>query len=135
MSRGGALHAGRVDAVSGRRVRVTSPRTGAERRRPSPGTREIDEQTRLGEVYMSALVRSQLRLSLFVCTLLALLVGGLPLLLLLVPPLREARLLGLPVPWLLLAVAVYPVFAGLGWWYVRQAEHNEKDFEELVERR
>ena len=117
-----------------RRVAVTSPRTGAARRRHNPGTREIDEQTRLGEVYMRSLVRTQLRLSLFVCALLALLVGGIPLVLL-VPPVREARVLGLPLPWLLLACAVYPVFAGIGWWYVRQAERNERDFAELVERR
>jgi hypothetical protein len=128
------LHPVRVDKVSERRVVVTSPRRGVARRRPHAGTREIDEQTRLGEVYMSALVRSQLRLSLFVCTLLALVIGGLPLLLLFVPPVREARLLGLPLPWVLLAGAVYPVFAGIGWWYVRQAERNERDFADLVER-
>ncbi|MEO5875274.1 MAG: hypothetical protein ABIQ26_09795 [Streptosporangiaceae bacterium] len=118
-----------------RRVTVTSPRTRAATRRYSPGTREIDEQTRLGEVYMSALVRSQLRLSLFVCTLLLVVVGGLPLLFLLVRPVREARLMGFPLPWVLLAVLLYPLFVGIGWWYVRQAERNERDFTELVDRR
>jgi hypothetical protein len=118
-----------------KRVTVTSPRTRAATRPYSPGTQEIDEQTRLGEVYMTALVRSQLRLSLFVCTLLAIVVGGLPLIFMLVGPVREARVLGLPLPWLLLAVLIYPLFVGTAWWYVRQAERNERDFTELVDRR
>ena len=50
-----------------RRVRVTSPRTSAARRPIIPtGTREIDEQTRLGEIYMHSLIQSQLRLALAV---------------------------------------------------------------------
>jgi len=40
--------------------------------------------------------------------------------------------LGLPVPWLLLGVVVYPALLGLGWVYVRRAERNERDFAELV---
>lgn len=117
-----------------RRVVVTSPRTRAAVRRYSSGALEIDEQTRLGEVYMSALVRSQLRLSLFVCTLLVVVVGGLPLVFFLARPVREAEVLGLPLPWLLLAVLLYPLFAACGWWYVWQAERNERDFAEMVER-
>lgn len=117
------------------RVVVTSPRTRATARLRNPGTREIDEQTALGEVYMRALVRSQLRLSLFVCTLLSAVVGGLPLLFLMARPVREATLFGVPVPWLLLGVLLYPLFAACGWWYVRQAEANERDFADLVDRR
>jgi len=97
-------------------------------------TREIDEQTGLGEVYMRSLIRSQLRLGLTVCTVLGVLVGGLPLLFGLVPELREARVGGLPLAWLLLAGLIYPMFVLCGWWYVRQAERNERDFAELVDR-
>ena len=46
----------------------------------------------------------------------------------------EAHLLGLPLPWLLLGVLVYPAMLGLGWFYVRQAERNEHDFTDLVDR-
>ncbi|GGK77980.1 hypothetical protein Ppa06_41750 [Planomonospora parontospora subsp. parontospora] len=117
-----------------RREVVTSPRTQAARRSRYPATREIDEQTRLGEVYMRSLVRTQFRLALFVCTVLACVVGGLPLLFLLVPELREVRLLGVGLPWALLAGLVYPGFVAGAWLYVRQAERNERHFADLVER-
>ncbi|MGW5260479.1 hypothetical protein ACWEQG_05880 [Microbispora sp. NPDC004025] len=118
-----------------RRVTVTSPRTAAARRPRHPLTREIDEQTRLGEVYMGSLVRTQFRLALFVCTVLACVVGGLPLLFLLAPELRAVQLLGLPLPWVVLAGLVYPALVAGAWLYVRQAERNERDFADLVERR
>ncbi|MGW4640396.1 hypothetical protein ACWEN6_17810 [Sphaerisporangium sp. NPDC004334] len=118
-----------------RRQVVTSPRTTAARRPRQPVTREIDEQTSLGEVYMRSLVRTQFRLALFVCTVLSCVIGGLPLLFLLVPGLREVRLLGVPLPWLVLAGLIYPAFVAGAWLYVRQAERNERHFADLVERR
>ncbi len=117
-----------------RRQVVTSPRTTAARRPRYPVTMEIDEQTRLGEVYMRSLVRTQFRLALFVCTVLGCLIGGLPLLFLLVPALREVRLGGLPLPWVVLAGLIYPAFVAGAWLYVRQAERNERHFADLVER-
>jgi hypothetical protein len=39
-----------------RRVRVTSPRRGATRRRPVAVAREIDAQTGVGEVFVRSLV-------------------------------------------------------------------------------
>ena len=66
--------------------------------------------------------------------MLALTVGALPLLFPLCPALREQRLLGVPLPWLLLGVLVYPCLLLLGWRYVRRAERNERDFAELVGR-
>ncbi|GGO76645.1 hypothetical protein [Nonomuraea cavernae] len=117
-----------------RRVTVTSPRTAAARRPRYPATREIDEQTHLGEVYMRSLLRTQFRLALFVCTVLACVVGGLPLLFLAIPELREADLLGIPVPWAVLAGLIYPAFVVGAWLYVRQAERNERHFADLVER-
>lgn len=118
-----------------RRVTVTSPRTAAAYRRRSPATREIDEQTRVGELYMRSLLRTQLRLALFCCALLACAVGGLPLLFLLLPGLGELRVCGVPLPWLLLAGLIYPALVGGAWLYVRQAERNERHFADLVERR
>ncbi|MEV5407825.1 hypothetical protein AB0K60_03155 [Thermopolyspora sp. NPDC052614] len=117
-----------------RRETVTSPRTLAARRPRHSPTREIDEQTQLGEVYMRSLVRTQLRLGLFVCTLLGCVVGGLPLLFLLVPGLRELKVLGLPLPWVLLGGLIYPLLVLGGYFYVRSAERNERDFAELVDR-
>jgi hypothetical protein len=117
-----------------RREVVTSPRTMAPRHPRYPVTREIDEQTHLGEVYMRSLVRTQFRLALFVCTVLACVVGGLPLLFLLVPELREVQLAGIPLPWAVLAGLIYPAFVIGAWLYVRQAERNERHFAELVDR-
>ncbi|GAA3447824.1 hypothetical protein [Planomonospora venezuelensis] len=124
----------RRDGERPRREVVTSPRTTAARHPRYPVSREIDEQTRLGEVYMRSLVRTQFRLALFVCTVLACVVGGLPLLFLLVPELRAVRLAGIPLPWAVLSGLIYPAFVLGAWLYVRQAERNERDFAELVER-
>jgi hypothetical protein len=132
--RAGGRSAERRPADRPRREVVTSPRTLAARRPRYSLTREIDEQTQLGEVYMRSLVRTQLRLGLFVCTLLGCVVGGLPLLFLLVPELREVSVLGLPLPWLLLGGLIYPLFVLGGHLYVRSAERNERDFADLVDR-
>jgi hypothetical protein len=116
-----------------RRVRITHPRTEAARRAPArTGSREIVEETRLGEVYMSSLIHSQRRLAIIVCGLTASLLGGIALLGAFAPRLGDARVFGLPVPWLVLAIAVYPVLIGLALYAVRQAERNERDFIELV---
>lgn len=122
-------------AAGPRRVAVTSPRTAAARRPRHAAAREIDEQTHLGEVYMRSLMRTQFRLALFVCTLLGCVVGGLPLLFLTVPRLREVDLLGVPLPWAVLAGLIYPGFVAGAWLYVRHAERNERHFEDLVHRR
>jgi hypothetical protein len=123
-------------ATPPRRVRVTSPRMRAARRPPSrPVTRDIDEQTSIGEVYMRSLVRTQLRLAVGVLGAFALSVGGLPLLFAVAPALRQLQLLGLPLPWLLLGLLVYPVVGVSAWTYVRAAERAERDFADLVRRR
>ena len=122
------------DGVAPGRVRVTAPRTRAARRPRYPVTREIDEQTGLGEAYMRSLVRTQLRLAMRLCAVLAVVVLGLPALFALVPALSAQRAFGLPLAWTVLAGLIYPWFVGCGWWYVRQAERNERDFAELVDR-
>lgn len=117
-----------------RRVRVTNPRAGAARQqRPDVGS-EIDAQTQLGEVYMSSLLRAQLRLAVLVLLTVAVMVAGLPLLLRVSPDLMEVRPLGIPLAWALLAFAVYPFLLLLGWLYVRAAERNERDFTDVVQR-
>ena len=117
-----------------RRVRVTSPRTGAVRQRRVTVTSEIDAQTQLGALYMSSLLRAQLRLATLVLLAVGVLVGGLPLLFHLVPPLVRVTVLGMPLAWVLLGFAVYPFMLLLGWLYVRAAERNERDFADVVER-
>jgi hypothetical protein len=117
-----------------RRVRVTSPHSGATRRRQVAVTHEIDAQTGVGEVFVRSLIATQVRLALVVLAAVAILVGGLPVLFWLLPELREMQALGLPLPWLLLGGVVYPTLVALGWFYVRQAERVEREFSDLVDR-
>jgi hypothetical protein len=118
-----------------RRVVVTSPRTAAVRRPPGrPALLALDEQDRVGELLVRSLVRAQLLLALRLLAGLALLLGGLPLLFALAPGTRDLSLLGLPLPWLVLGVLVYPGLVAGGLLYLRRAEQNERRFTELVER-
>jgi len=111
------------------RVRVTGP---PRRRTPTARTADIDDETRLGGVYMGSLLREQLRLALGILAVLTVTVGVLPLAFHLVPGLSGLHVLGIPLAWVLLGVLVYPWLLGLGWVYVRRAERNERDFAELV---
>jgi hypothetical protein len=118
------------------RVRVTHPRTEAARRGPArPPAREIEEQTSLGEVYMASLIRSQRRLAVGVCAAIGLLLIGTAVVGAYSAEFYRARLVGIPVPWLVLGLFVYPVLIGLGWYTVRSAERTERDFLDLVRRR
>jgi hypothetical protein len=117
------------------RVRVTSPRTSAARTRQVSIASEIDAETSLGEVYVSSLMRSQLRLALGVVGVLALTVGTLPLVFHLVPATRRLEVLGVPVPWLVLGFLAFVEILLLGWYYVRHAERNEDAFSDLLDSR
>ena len=112
------------------RVRVTGPR--APRPRRTSVASEIDAQTELGEIYMRSLMRTQLRLALGTVLILASTVGALPVLFATIPWLRTTRLLGVPLPWLVLGAGVYPLLLVLAWSYVRRAEANERSFDDLV---
>jgi hypothetical protein len=117
------------------RVRVTSPRTSAARMRTVSIASEIDEQTRLGEVYITSLMRSQLRLALGVLLVIASTLGLLPLAFHLFPEIGRYDVLGVPLPWLLLTVVAFAEIITLGWLYVRRAERNEATFSDLLEGR
>lgn len=121
------------DGAPPRRVRVTSPRTTAGRPRQVHVPSEIDAQTGLGEVYMTSLLRAQLRLAALVITALLVLVAGIPLYYWVFPRLDDVTVLGMPLAWAVLAFVVYPFMVLLGWLYVRAAERNERDFTDVVE--
>lgn len=117
------------------RVRVTSPWTERPRLRPrATAASEIDAQSEVGEIYVSTLLRAQLRLALSTLVGLGLTVGVLPLVFGLVPALASRQVLGMPVPWGMLAFGCYPVLVLLGWRYVRLSERNERAFVRVVER-
>ncbi len=117
------------------RVRVTHPRRERPRMRPTPLAREIDQQTGLGEVYLSSLIRSQLRLSLAVLVVSLGVLAALPLLFRAVPWLTGVSVLGITLPWLILGVVVYPALLGAAWFYAHHAERVERDFVDLLNRR
>jgi hypothetical protein len=118
------------------RVRVTSTRRDATSRGGlRPLTRDLDEQSNLGEVYMSGLMSAQLRLALLVLAFGAVGLGGLPLLFLLVPATRSLEIGAVPLPWMVLAVVVYPVALVVARYYVRRSERIEREFSEVVRRR
>jgi hypothetical protein len=116
------------------RVRVTSSRMTATARAPvRTVSREIDEQTGVGEVYLRSLLRAQLRLGLSVIAVLVLALGTLPVVFAVIPRLGTVRLFSVPLPWLLVGVSVYPLLLGVAWWHVLAAERAERDFAAIVE--
>lgn len=116
-----------------KRVAVTGPRTSAVRRQGGQlRRRALDEQDVVGELLVRSLMRAQLRLALRIGGVLLGVLGLLPLLFALVPASRTTQVLGLPLPWLLLGILVYPGLVLAGRVYVRSAERNEQDFVELV---
>ena len=110
-------------------MRVTGPPRRQGRRLR---TGDIDEETRLGGVYLGSLLREQMWLALRIVALLLAAIGSLPLVFYLLPGLTDVDVFGMPLSWLLLGVVVYPVLVLLGWRYVRSAERNERDFADLL---
>jgi putative solute:sodium symporter small subunit len=115
------------------RVRITSPRTGARPHVRRTTREEIDQSTAVGEVYIRSLMRAQLRSALRILLVLMITVGALPAAFAFIDGFAEIRLAGVPLPWLILGVGVYPGLLLLGWIYVRRAERTERAFARLVE--
>lgn len=116
------------------RVRVVAPRALARRVPPgSSVSQEVAEQTAVGEIMVRSLIRSQLRLALVVTAgfTAALLLSWA--LVLWLPTVTDWRILGVPAPWLILAVGVYPVIGTCAWLYIRTATKNEEQYRDLVD--
>lgn len=123
-----------MNAERPRRVTVTSPWTRAGRRsRTYPIVREIDEQSEVGALYMRSLMRTQLRLGVVVVLLVCGPLAALPVLFTVLPLTKTVVVLGLPLPWLVLGIAVYPVVVLAGCYYVWRVERTEREFADLVE--
>jgi hypothetical protein len=119
-----------------RRVTVRNPR-GRATRPTAPGERalaELAEQTEVGEVLLRSLTRAQLMLAIRIFAVFGFFLLGLPALFATQPGLADYRVLGMPLPWMVLGGAVYPLLVLLGVLYIRQAERNERDFVEFIER-
>jgi hypothetical protein len=121
------------DAQAPRRVRITSPRREARPRGAlRPAAQELEEQTGLGEVYLSALLRAQLRLSVAILLGIAVVVLGLPVLLILLPDIQGWQVGPIPLPWLAIGVLIYPIVFLAARIYVAQAERIEREFSDLM---
>ena len=106
------------------------------RRRREPAgdrLRELREQTQVGAVFLGALMRRQLRLSLAVTAAFVVVLGIQPVLPVVWPQYSDATVLGLPLPWLVLGVLTYPVLIVLGLVYVHRADGVDDDFTDLLE--
>lgn len=117
------------------RVRITHPRTAAARRAAGrTPTREIAEQTEVGELYMSSLIRSQRRVAVTVCGVLAAGIVATALAPVVFDSWGRIRLVGVPLTWLVLGIGVYPALIGLAVFTARWAERNERAFAQLLRR-
>lgn len=107
---------------------------GTRRPRPDAAAREIEEQTPVGELLVTGLIRTQLALAVRMSLVVAALFGIQPLMFAVSPGLAHVSVGGLPLPWLLLGVLAYPTVLAVAWAYVRAAQRNERHFAELVSR-
>jgi hypothetical protein len=117
------------------RVRVVLGDVARARIDPARTRAELEEQSPVGEALARGLVRAQLAVAVRLAAVVAVGLGGLPLLFAAAPAVGRAHLFGVSVPWLLLGVAAYPFLFVVGYAYVRLAERNEQEFVALVEDR
>lgn len=116
------------------RVRVTAPRANARLSAASyPVSREMAEQSEVGELFVRSLIRSQLRLAVVVASGFLLILIGIPVLLTLFPGIAGLTVLTVPLPWLLLGLGIYPLLICCAVLYVRSASRNERRFTDLVD--
>src|SRR3954454_12481668 len=116
------------------RTRVVLGEAAARRPAADPARADLAEQTPVGEALVKGLVRAQLALALRLSLVVAAGLGALPLLFAVAPAVGTATVFGVKLPWLLLGVLSFPFLGGVGWAYVRWAEHNEQEFTAVIRR-
>jgi hypothetical protein len=114
------------------RVRVVLADVSRQRSPGGPTRAELTAQTGVGEALVKGLVRAQFALALRLAAVVAVGLGGLPLLFAAAPSVAGALPFGVGLPWLLLGVAAFPFLFGIGWAYVHLSERNERDFTDVV---
>ncbi|WP_433212169.1 hypothetical protein ACQP00_51980 [Dactylosporangium sp. CS-047395] len=117
------------------RVRVVLGDVSRAPIHPAPARVELEEQSPVGTALARGLVRAQLSVAVRLSAVVAVGLGGLPLLFAAVPAVAHARLFGVSLPWLLLGVLAYPFLYLVGAVYVHLSEKNEQEFVALVEDR
>jgi hypothetical protein len=113
------------------RVILNDPRRGTGTLRARV---ELEEQTSWGKLLVrDHLVKVQLRTALLLSLLVVVVFGSLPVLFYLLPGFSRLSLAGIPVAWLILGVLPFPFLFGVGLWYNRLAERNERNFVDMIE--
>jgi hypothetical protein len=107
----------------------------ARTRRGAYARLELEEQSPVGEALVRGLVRAQLAVAVRLSAVVAVGLGGLPLLFWVAPAIAQARVFGIALPWLLLGVLAYPFLFAVGYAYLNLAQRNEAEFAALVDRR
>jgi hypothetical protein len=121
--------------VSPRREKLTSPQTRialARGNRPAQHLLPIPEP--VDTEAARALFRAQRRTAVRTVAVLSALLFGMSGAFALFPALGEVRPGGVPLSWLLLTVAIYPMLFGLALWHVRSAERIEDRAESAADR-
>ena len=95
--------------------------------------REVAEESEVGQLFVTSLIRSQLRLALVVAGGFLIILIGIPVLLTIFPAISGVTVFTVPVPWLLLGFCIYPLVIGCAALYVRSASRNEKRFQDLID--
>jgi hypothetical protein len=95
---------------------------------------ELTQQSPVGDALLRGLIRAQLANALRLAAVVAVGLGGLPVLFAIAPEVAAARPLGVALPWLLLGVAAYPFLFAVGVAYLYLAQRTEAEFTDLVER-
>lgn len=112
--------------MSPRREKLTSPQTRialARGNRPVQHLQPVPEP--VDTEAARALFRAQRRNAVRTVTVLGVLLFGLSGSFALFPTLGDLQVMEVPVSWLLLTVAIYPMLFGLALWHVRSAERLE----------
>jgi hypothetical protein len=121
-------------AVPPQRTRIVLGEVARRHADPDRTRAELAEQTHVGEALVHGLVRAQLALALRLALVVAIGLGGLPLLFAVAPQTSRTLVFGANLPWVLLGIAAYPFLVAVGRAYVRLAERNEQDFTAVVRR-
>ncbi|HJQ46000.1 MAG TPA: hypothetical protein VJ870_06705 [Amycolatopsis sp.] len=101
---------------------------------PKLGARvELEEQTTWGTLLINDLVKRQFRAGVALALVVLVALGGLPLAFYLAPGFAGARVIGVPLAWLLLGILPFPLLLTAGLTYNRLAERHERDFVDMIE--
>ena len=110
-------------------MRVTAPRNAKARRLPAT----VDAGGDPSAVYVRSLIRAQLRVAVVAAATFAVLLAATTAALTFVPQIRAATVVGIPIVWVVLGAAVYPLVLVVAILFVRAADRNEKRYRSLAE--